>query len=404
MKRVIALVAALQFVYILDFIMVLPLGPDLARALHFSPDRLGVLTAAYTTASFLSGLAMVGMIDRFDRRLVVLWALGLMTLSTAATAWASDLATLLLARAVTGLAGAPAIAAAMAMVIDLTPPSERGRALAKVMLGFSVAAVVGVPLSLEAARALGWQAPFFGLAALAALVWISAAVLLPRANAERLARPRVGMGSLLARPAVRAAVLVQALSQFSAFMLIPHFSAYFLLNLGFPRERLGVLYVCGGIMALVAVQVLGRLVDRIGALRAVGMASMGMLAGLLPFFAEPGASVAMLAASFVLFMAGNAGRNVSVGAALSQVPEGHERAGFMALQGLVQDGAITLAALASGALLHSGIDGRLNGMQTVAICAAVAGCLLPVALTQTRARSAPTLGSDLKPTLGSDLK
>ena len=43
MKRVIALVAALQFVYILDFIMVLPLGPDLARALGFPADRLGAI-------------------------------------------------------------------------------------------------------------------------------------------------------------------------------------------------------------------------------------------------------------------------------------------------------------------------------------------------------------------------
>jgi predicted MFS family arabinose efflux permease len=387
MKRVIALVAALQFVYILDFIMVLPLGPDLARALGFPADRLGALTAAYTLASFLSGLAVMRLLDCFDRKTVVLGGFGLLALATLATAWVSDLPTLLLARALTGLAGAPAIAGAMAMVIDLTPPAERGRALAKVMLGFSVAAVAGVPLSLELSRTQGWQAPFFWLAALAAIVWLCAAALLPASNGHLAAVRSKGIGSLLARPVVRQAVLVQALSQFSAFMLIPHFSAFFLLNLGFPRDRLGLLYIFGGLTALVSVQLLGRLADRVGALRAVAIASVGMAFGLLPFFAGGDAGGALLVACFVLFMAGNAGRNVSVGAALSHVPDAHERAGFMTLQGMVQDGAIAVAALVSGAMLHEGIDGRLAGMTAVAACAGVAGCVLPWALLRLKSVS-----------------
>lgn len=388
MKRVIALAAALQFVYILDFIMVLPLGPDLARALDFPADRLGALTAAYTLASILSGLAMMRLLDRFARKTVVLGAFGLLALATLATVWASDLPTLMLARAVTGFVGAPAVASAMAMVIDMTPPAERGRALARVMLGFSLAAVAGVPLALELSRLGGWQAPFVGLAAVAAVVWLCAAALLPAGGAHLGSSRRTGMRSLLARPAVRQACVVQALGQFSAFLLIPHFSAYYLLNLGFPRDRLGLLYVCGGLTALVAVQVLGRLADRAGPQRAVAIASVGMALGLMPFFVGSDAGGALLVASFVLFMAGNAGRNVSVGAALSQVPAAHERAGFMALQGMVQDGAIAAAALASGWMLHQGADGALVGMAAVAACAAVVGCTVPWALSRLRAREA----------------
>lgn len=392
MKRVIALAAALQFVYILDFIMVLPLGPDLARALNFPADRLGALTAAYTLASILSGLAMMRLLDRFERKSVVLGAFGLLALATLATIWASDLPTLMLARALTGFVGAPAVASAMAMVIDMTAPAERGRALAKVMLGFSLAAVAGVPLALELSRLGGWQAPFVGLAAVAAVVWLCAAALLPAGRghlgSSRRTRVRTSVRTLLARPAVRQACVVQALGQFSAFLLIPHFSAYYLLNLGFPRDRLGLLYVFGGLTALVAVQVLGRLADRAGPQRAVGIASFGMALGLVPFFVGSDAGGGLLVASFVLFMAGNAGRNVSVGAALSQVPAAHERAGFMALQGMVQDGAIAAAALASGWMLHQGADGALVGMAAVAAFAAVVGCGVPWALSRLRARQA----------------
>ncbi|HEY0061758.1 MAG TPA: MFS transporter [Telluria sp.] len=375
MKRVIALVAALQFVYILDFIMLLPLGPDLASALGFPADRLGMLTASYTLGSLLSGLAALRLLDRFERKRALLLALAALALATFATTLADSATGLLLARALTGMAGAPLIATGMAMVIDMTPPAERGRSIAKVMIGFSVAALAGVPLALELARVGGWQTPFQALALIAVLLWLCAAWLLPAG--QRGTRRGATLAGLLRQPLVRQACLVQGLSQFSAFLLIPHFSAYFLLNLGFPRDRLGLLYLTGGVTALLAVQVLGRVVDRVGAKVALALASVGMGLGLLPFFTDIGA---FSIATFVLFMAGNAGRNISVGAALSHVPAARERAGFMALQSMVQDLSIAAAALTASFLLAESDDGRLVGMALVAAIAAVLGCALPWAL------------------------
>jgi predicted MFS family arabinose efflux permease len=375
MKRVTALVAALQFIYILDFIMVLPLGPDLARALGFPVDRLGALTAAYTLASLLSGLFAVRLLDRFRRKNVLLCGFGALALATLAATLADSFAGLVAARALTGFAGAPAIAAGMAIVIDMTPPAQRGRTIATVMIGFSVAALAGVPLALELSRAGGWQTPFVALGLVALAVWLCAAWLLP-AGQEARARG-TSIGALLRQPPVRRACLVQGLSQFSAFLLVPHFSAYFLLNLGFPRERLAMLYLAGGVTALLAVQLLGRVVDRAGPRLSVACASVAMGLGLLPFFADTGA---FAIAAFVLFMAGNAGRNVSIGAALSHVPGAHERAGFMALQSSVQDLAIAGAALCGGWILTEGGDGRLEGISVVASCAAALGCAVPWAL------------------------
>lgn len=375
MTRTIALVAALQFVYILDFIMMLPLGPDVAQALGFPAAQLGALTAAYTVGSLLSGLAALRWLDRFARTPVLLSALGALTLATLATATVHSMETLLIARFLTGLAGAPAIATGMAMVIDSTPPAQRGRAIARVMLGFSAAALAGVPMALELARMGGWKVPFQMLALLGAVLWLCMAWKLPRG--QRGAAHGASLSGLLRQPLVRHACLVQGLGQFSAFLLIPHFAAYYLLNLGFPRDRLGLLYLAGGVTALLAVQLLGRVVDRTGSRAALAVASAAMGIGLLPFFAEVGA---FAVAAFVLFMAGNAGRNISVAAALSHVPGAHERAAFMALQSMVQDLSITAAALAGSVLLTQGGDGRLTGMPVLAGCAVAMGCTLPWAL------------------------
>lgn len=377
--RSVLLVAAIQFVYILDFIMVLPLGPDLAAALGFPAERVGLLTAAYTLASVAAGLAGLRLLDRFERKRVLLCAFGLLALATVATCLATDLATLLAARAVTGLVGAPAIATGMALVIDLTPPTQRGRVIAKVMLGFSLAAIAGVPAALELARIGGWRLPFMALGLLALGIWLLAAALLPASGAHLARRELRG---LLSSGTVRAACVVQGLSQFSAFLLIPHFSAYYLLNLGFPRDRLGLLYLAGGLVALVAVQLLGRLADRSGPRMAVAIASSGMAIGLLPFFAGSSAGLPLMVMCFVAFMAGNAGRNVSLGAALSQVPEPQQRASFMALQNMVQDIAIAAAALAGSALLAQDAGGRLNGMALLAACAMAVGCAVPWALAR----------------------
>ncbi|UUZ46871.1 hypothetical protein LP420_24365 [Massilia sp. B-10] len=101
--------------------------------------------------------------------------------------------------------------------------------------------------------------------------------------------------------------------------------------------------------------------------------------------------------SFVLFMAGNAGRNISIGAALSHVPHAHERAGFMALQSSVQDLAIAAAALTSGCLLAVDGDGRLSGMGTVAACAAAVGCAVPWAVRRLSGYSMVSRSTSCKP-------
>lgn len=383
--RTITLIAALQFVYLIDFMMLLPLGPDLAQALAFPVERLGWLTAAYTLASVLSGLLAVRLLDRFDRKSVLLCAFGAVGLATLAATCASGLGTLLLARGLTGFFGGPAIAVGMAIVIDITPPEQRGRAIAKVMLGFSLAAIAGVPLALELARSGGWRAPFYAVAALVALVWLALTRWLPSLRGHLRQPAVVAPRSLLAQPAVRVACLVQAASQFSAFLVIPHCSAYYLLNLGFPRARLGLLYGAGGLVALLAVQLLGRLADRAGPLSAVALASISLCAGLAPFFGPSGWPLMLF---FVLFMAGNAGRNVSLAAALSQVPAIHERAGFMALQSMVQDLAIACAALVASLVLGETADGRLTGMANIALLAAAAALAVLWALSRLPATTA----------------
>ena len=67
-RLIIFLVGAVQFVNILDFMMVMPLGPDFARALGISTAHLGLIAGSYTAAAAVAGIVGARFLDRFDRR------------------------------------------------------------------------------------------------------------------------------------------------------------------------------------------------------------------------------------------------------------------------------------------------------------------------------------------------
>src|SRR3954469_19242460 len=67
-RRLLFLIGAVQFVNILDFVMVMPLGPDLARSLGMRSSDLGLVGGSYTAAAAVSGLIGSLFLDRFDRR------------------------------------------------------------------------------------------------------------------------------------------------------------------------------------------------------------------------------------------------------------------------------------------------------------------------------------------------
>jgi MFS family permease len=73
-QRIVLLVALVQFVNILDFMMVMPLGPYFADALHFPRSDVGYVGTAYTAAAGVSGVVGALFLDRFDRRRALLVA------------------------------------------------------------------------------------------------------------------------------------------------------------------------------------------------------------------------------------------------------------------------------------------------------------------------------------------
>jgi predicted MFS family arabinose efflux permease len=364
-RAVIALVGAVQFVNVLDFMMVMPLGPDFARSLGIPQSMLGLVGGSYTAAAAVGGIIGAFFLDRFDRRKALGLAMAGLAIGTLAGAFAVDLKTLLLARVVAGLFGGPATAVALAIIADVVPPERRGRAMGAAMGAFSVASVLGVPAGLEVARLLSWRAPFVSVAALSLVITTLALYLLPplRVHLEG-PRHKLDLVGLFTQSRTATAYALVALVMASGFLMIPNFSAFVQGNLHFPREQLGLLYGIGGVLSFGTMRLAGRAVDAIGSFRvsAAGVVGFAVIVVLGFMLEVPPIPILVI---FPLFMVVQTTRNVAQQTLLTKVPRPHERAGFLSVQSAVGHLASATGAIASSQILVSGPGNTLIGMPTL---------------------------------------
>lgn len=227
-RALVTFVGIIQFINIVDFMMVMPLGPDLALALNIASSDIGLIAASYTIAAAGSALLAVAWLDRFDRRSVVMVCMLGLAGGTAAGALATDMNTLIAARFLAGIFGGPATSVAMAMIVDGIAPERRGRALGAVMGAFSAASVLGVPAALELAHLGDWRTPFIVVSLIGVIVAVGVRLFLPVMR-EHLAssrqRPTWEFLNLFTRRKTLTAYGATGLALFAGFLIIPNISA-----------------------------------------------------------------------------------------------------------------------------------------------------------------------------------
>ena len=383
---VVLLVGAVQFVNILDFIMVGPLGPFMSGALGYSQSHSGWVTGSYTAAASISGLAGAFFLDKFERKRALLIAMGGLVIGTLSGAFAVDLWTLLAARVLAGAFGGPATSVALSIIADVIPPARRGKAMGKVMGAFAAASVLGVPFGLELTRHISWRAPFLLTAVAGVLVAFAVFAKLPTMNAHlvpananaktRTARSMLAELSGLLRRDILLSYGMTFVAMGASFVLIPNISAYTMKNLSFPENRIGVLYMIGGVVSFATARAVGPLIDRVGAAK---VGTVGTLVLSLVIFAgfAKAPPLVPVPAVFVGFMFGMGIRNLSYNTLTSKVPEPRERAAFMSVQSSVQHFAAAVGAIGSSFLLTERADKSLEGMGRVAVASIVLGLALP---------------------------
>ncbi|PKO67775.1 MAG: MFS transporter [Betaproteobacteria bacterium HGW-Betaproteobacteria-16] len=237
---------------------------DISASLGVSIPQAGQLITAAAILMGLGAPAFATLVAGWDRRrlltLSLLWYAALMGICALAPSYGA----LLPLRVLAVISPAIFTPQAAACVGLLVTPAQRGRAITFVFLGWSVASVMGMPLSAWIGNELGWRWAF-GLVALmslgsAAWVWRD----MPN-GIKPAALSRLAWGQTLGSPALMMAVGVTLLSSFGQFTLFSYFAPYFLQTLGLGGGGLSLLFLWFGAFGLAGNVGLTRVIDRVGA-------------------------------------------------------------------------------------------------------------------------------------------
>jgi predicted MFS family arabinose efflux permease len=368
--------AGIQFTHILDFMIMMPLGPQFTQLFGITEAKFGLLVSAYTLAAGASGLAASAYVDHFGRKRLLLVLYSLFALATLACALAPTYGSLMAARIAAGAFGGVLSALSQTIVGDVIPFERRGRAMGIVMTAFSAASVAGVPAGLFLAAHFGWHAPFFAIAALSATFAVFAALTLPvltdhlKKSQQSSALQRIG--SVLADRNHLKAFAFSALLMFAGFTTVPYLAMNLQFTVGLRADQLPYVYLFGGIATIGTARLWGRLSDswgKVATLRLLAVCSIPVMfaATLLP----PGAALWIIFITTTLLMIFMSGRMIPGMAIVTSAANPALRGTFMSLNSAVQSAGMGVAAFVGGSLISRNAAGPLQNYWMTAMVGAV---------------------------------
>ena len=363
-RALLVTLAVIQFTHLVDFMIMMPLGPQFMRLFGIGPQAFGWLVSSYTFAAAASGFLAAFRIDRFDRKTALLSLYAGFVVATALCGFAPTFATLLGARVVAGAFGGVIGGLVLAIVADAVPYARRASATAIIGMSFSLATVLGIPLGLLLAARLSWRAPFIVLALASIGVALVAARVLPPLRGHVVAggraHPVAQLRAIFGVPNHRRAFALNVALMFAGFTVIPFIAAYNVANVGVSDAELAIIYFAGGTATLVTAPLIGRLADRHGKRRLFTIVGLLSIVPLLVTTHLPRVSLPVVVAVSALFYVLVPGR---FGPAMTLITGGVEprwRGSFMTFNASIQQLGSGLASVCGGLVIGRNADGALT--------------------------------------------
>jgi MFS transporter, DHA1 family, inner membrane transport protein len=374
-KLILYLLACVQFTNIMDFMIMMPMGPILMKAFDITAREYSFLVSAYSISAGICGFIAAFFVDKFDRKNVLTIAYVGFLIGTFACAIAPTYTMLMLARIVAGIFGGVLGSQVIAIVGDTISYEHRAEGMAIIMAAFSTASVLGVPLGMYLASKISWHVPFYFVVAvgfvnllliyrylpsLRSHIHVSATKPSPFAVLTNIAKDNNQMRALA----------LSVIIMFGHFCTIPSLSPYLTLNVGMSVDNISLIYLIGGAITIFSARIVGRIADQKG--KYLIFAICGTLF-LIPVYLmtnlHAGASLTMILFITSMFFLFANGRTITMQAMVSGVVNNEQRGGFTSINSsMIQLGSgaasfvggLMVEKAANGTLLHYELVGYMS--------------------------------------------
>jgi predicted MFS family arabinose efflux permease len=359
------------FLGVSDTQLVAPLLPLIAEDLNTMPGHAGIIVTTYSLAAAAFALIVGPLSDRIGRKRVLLAGLALFTVTSFLTYHVYTFSSLVIVRALTGLAAGTLSTSALSFAADYYPYEQRGRAMGILSMGYFVAFIAGVPLGALAAARFGWHSVFGCLAAASGVMFTLAVLRLPADEPHAQSR-RSSFGFIEHfRRTDRIAGMVSAFFTSGGIVgFLTYVGAWLNTSYGLGVDRIGLIFMVSGIAAVAASPLSGWLSDRAGKRNVIVWSNIA-LAFLFVIVARTPLGVWLVVGIAALSIAASA-RQAPLHALTTEIVGPEVRGEYIAIRNAAsQVGIATMAIVSASAFDAVGFSG-------VSVVAAVATLVVPV--------------------------
>lgn len=299
----IAALSAGNFVIGMGAFVVIGLVTPIADEFGVSPGRAGLLLTLYAIGYAICSPLLVAYTGRLSRRSVLVSALLLFAVASTWSALATNEASLWASRVLAAIGAGLYTPVAAGVAISASTPERRGRALAYVFFGLTLAQVLGVPAGSFVGYTYGWELAFVIVAALSGVAAVGVARGVPRDVAFQ-PNSLGTLGTALADWRSVLSVCFTATFLGAIYVLYTYLQPLVEDTLGFGRDGVTAILLVFGFGAVAGNLVGGWLNDRIGAYATLKLVTIGQIL-LMPLFSWlPFATPAVFALTLIWSMSG----------------------------------------------------------------------------------------------------
>ncbi|MGY8526010.1 MFS transporter [Paracidovorax citrulli] len=286
--------------------MIAPLLPRMAEDFGMSISATASLVIAFTLALSISAPVTTVLTGRFNRRDTLIAAMAAFTVANLIAALSTGFATLIASRLLMAVAAGLYVPNANALAGAAVAPNRRGRALAIVSGGMTIAIALGLPLGSVIGQAFGWRATFLTVTAMGAVAILGIALGVDRQAGAEMRVASIGERlTVVTQRDIRGLLAVTLLWSIAAYCAYPYIAPYLASVLGFGDRGVGATVSLWGVFAALGVMTGGTLNDRFGSPRVVRV-SLLLLAGsfwmlAVCAFLAPGAALLPVLAAIAIW-------------------------------------------------------------------------------------------------------
>lgn len=355
-KMVMFVLALLQFVIVLDFMIIAPIGDLLIKTLDISTKQFGFVVSSYAFSAAISGIAIAGFADKFDRKKMLLVFFSGFIGGTLLCGLATSYMEILSARIITGIFAGVTGSTILTIIADIFAANMRGRVMGVVQMGFGFSQVIGIPLGLFIATRFDWHSTFISIVIVTVFIWFAIAfVFKPITEHLQHQSDKNAFAHLwhtLKNKDYQIGFMATTFLTIGGFMLMPFSTIFLVNNVHIANEHLPIIFLTTGLSSLIVMPVVGKLSDKYDRFRIFMFA--GIVASFMTIiYTHLTATPLWIMVIFnMVFFATIMSRMSPAMALNSMVPKPEDRGAYMSISSSLQQTAGGLGSIVAGLIVY----------------------------------------------------